>query len=148
MGFRFPDGRKPRVAWASDAEIFHYGWARSEKTFRVKQRSFTRLYVADDGELENRLTDPGDPVYKNSRYIVPFTGTHPAPMLSRVDGLGGPDRLEGPFTDSSGRRLLEIIERRLGVRFGEPRNFRLLGGKRGPPGYPARPLPFDSPPTV
>lgn len=53
-----------------------------------------------------------------------------------------------PVTDSPGKRLLEWVERHLRVRFGEPRNFRLLGGKRGPPGYPMGPPPFDSPPTV
>ncbi|MCK4594557.1 glycosyltransferase family 2 protein [bacterium] len=148
MGFRFPDGGKPGVVWAADAEVFHYGWARTEETFRVKQKSFTRLYVPDDSELGDHLTQPGEPVYRNSRYIVPFTGTHPAPMLPRIAVAGGPDRLGGPLTDSPGRRLLEWVERRLRVRFGEPRNFRLLGGKRGLPGYPAGPLPFDSPPTV
>jgi len=155
MGFRFPDGRlaerKPGVVWAADAEVFHYGWARPEESFRAKQRNFTRLYVPDDAELEERLARPDEvqpaPVYKNSRYIVPFTGTHPAPMGARVFAARK-QVLSGPYTDSPGRRALEWIERRLGVRFGEPRNFRLLRGKPGPAGYPAEPPPFDTPPTV
>jgi len=147
MGFRFPGGEKPRVAWAADAEVFHYGWARPEESFRVKQRSFTRLYVADDTELDGRLTARNAPVYKNSRYIVPFTGTHPEPMEARISAA--PKQvLSGPYTDSPGRRALECLERRLGVRFGEPRNFHLLRGKPGPDGFPAGPLPFDTPPTV
>jgi hypothetical protein len=146
MGFRFPGGEKPGVVWAADAEVFHYGWARPEESFRVKQRSFTRLYVADDAELEGRLTDPGEPVYKNSRYVVGFTGTHPAPMRARIAAAPS-RRLAGPYADTPGLRALEWLERRLGVRFGEPRNFRLLRGKRGPAGHPPRPMPFDSPPT-
>jgi len=147
MGFRFPDGKKPRVVWAADAEVFHYGWARPEESFRAKQRSFARLYVPDDAELEGRLTRPDEPIYKNSRYIVPFSGTHPAPMNARVSAARAP-LLSGPYTDTPGRRALEWIEHRLGVRFGEPRNFRLLAGKPGPAGFPAKPLPFDTPPTV
>ncbi|HDR06064.1 MAG TPA: glycosyltransferase family 2 protein [Candidatus Coatesbacteria bacterium] len=148
MGFRFPDGKKPKVVWAADAEVFHYGWARPERTFRAKQRSFARLYSSDDALVESRLTAPGESVYRNSRYIVPFTGTHPAPMRPRVaaaEESGGPS---GPFADTPGRRALEAVERRLRVRFGEPRNFRLLGKKRGPDGFPAEPFPFDAPPTA
>lgn len=151
MGFRFPDGKKPRVVWASDAEVFHYGWARPEESFRVKQRNFTRLYVDDNAELDGRLTPFGETVYKNSRYIVPFAGTHPAPMSARVAASqtrGLSPLFTGPYTDSLSRRALEWLERRLGVRFGEPRNFLLLRGKPGPAGYPAGPLPFDTPPTV
>ncbi|MCX7022577.1 MAG: hypothetical protein NTW26_09970 [bacterium] len=157
MGFRFPNGRKPGVVWAADAEVFHYGWARPEGSFRVKQRSFTQLYVDDDTQLEGQLTGPDEPVYKNSRYIVPFTGTHPAPMSARVaaartslfaGGIARCARLSGPYTDTLGRRALEWIERRLGVRFGEARNFRLLRGKPGLAGYPAVPLPFDEPPAL
>jgi hypothetical protein len=147
MGFRFPGGGKPRVVWASDAEVFHYGWARPEESFRVKQRNFTRLYVDDDAELDGRLTRLTEPVYKNSRYIVPFTGTHPAPMSARV-AAAQKQVLSGPYTDSPSRRALEWLERRLGVRFGEPRNFRLLRGKPGPDGFPDGPLPFDTPPTA
>ncbi|OGD78357.1 MAG: hypothetical protein A2Y64_00080 [Candidatus Coatesbacteria bacterium RBG_13_66_14] len=151
MGFRFPDGRKPAVVWAADAEVFHYGWARSEESFRVKQRSFTRLYVADDAELEGNLTRPDEPVYKNSCYLVPFSGTHPAPTARRLQARVAAAQKNAPFgphTDTPGQRALEWIERRLGVRFGEPRNFHLLRGKPGPAGHPAQPLPFDTPPTA
>jgi hypothetical protein len=150
MGFEHIDGRFPRVVWAADAEIYHYGWARPAEEFRRKQEAFDRLYTADDELLRRRYADAQRQVYKNSRYLVPFTGSHPGPLRSVVEAAPKVDWPSGPYRDRPFHRFVECVERRLfggRVRFGEPRHFRLLRGKSGPDGFPDRPRPFDEPPT-
>lgn len=151
MGFEHESGRYPRVVWAADAEVFHYGWARPVEEMRRKQIDFGRLYTEDDEELRRRYTDAERPLFTNSRYLRPFHGSHPRPMLPVIQEAPSAGRPPGAPQDSLSRRALECLERRLlggRVRFGEPRHFRLLRSKASPEGFPAGPLPFDKPPTA
>lgn len=124
QGFR-TDGRLLRVAPAH-ATVHHYGWVKPPAKQQAKQRVFHKLWHGDEWVARNVSAVP-EYDYSGIDSLTPFAGTHPAPMLERVQAMDWDPGLD-PGRERLGLkdRLLRTIERATGWRIGEYRNYRLL----------------------
>ncbi|HUK66395.1 MAG TPA: hypothetical protein VLV17_06165 [Anaeromyxobacteraceae bacterium] len=134
QGFRLREGgaaaarparlRKLKVV-ASEARIFHYGWARPPALQGKRLAEFERLYAGESArERRRRLGFEYDPEVK----VRPFTGSHPGPMQSWVEegDLLFEPRLRRVRMRNLREDLLDLFEEATGVRLGEYRNYELL----------------------
>jgi hypothetical protein len=124
QGFR-KNGSKLRVK-PINAEIYHYGWVRHPKYQMAKLREATKLWH-DDQYIDDKFDASKDFDYSEIDSIKPFTGTHPAVMQDRINGMNWKfDR--DPRVKSFGLKLklLYGIERLFGWRVGEYRNYKII----------------------
>jgi hypothetical protein len=127
QGFRVgPSYRKIR-ARPTDAEMFHYGWARPAKAIKEKLEISKTIYPWGRERLERelqRLDLEWIPLLK------PFRGEHPRAALQWIrDRAADPDRIVGPrhFKLEHLRFYFsDWIERMTGARVFEFRNYRLV----------------------
>jgi hypothetical protein len=124
QGFRVgPEHRKIR-ARLTNAEMFHYGWARPSQALREKRDLGRTMYPWRDADASRPLLAwmPG---------IRRFTGTHPAVAQSWIDTRRfDPERVIEPrrFRWRFLRYYIsEAIERLTGIRVFEFRNYKILG---------------------
>ena len=123
QGFRVgPEHRKIR-ARLTDAEMFHYGWARPAQALREKRELGRTMYPWRDASERLPLLEwiPG---------MQRFSGTHPAVARGWIDARReDPDRLIAPrrFRWRFLRYYISgWIERWTGVRVFEFRNYELV----------------------
>ena len=123
QGFRVgPEHRKIR-ARLTNAEMFHYGWARPPEYIQ-KKREFTRdLFPGKEKEQLPLL--PWEPLIK------PFTGKHPAVATAWAEqrrAPAGERRVDDPKYSWDAFRfyLSDVIERVTGERVFEFRNYTLV----------------------
>ena len=127
QGFR-RHGQKLRVAPAN-ARIFHYGWVRPPRKMTRKDFALRSVHT---GVPQARETVPdldADFDYGRLWGRACFSGTHPRVMAKRIaekDWEVTPTRSSRHRHDKLGNRLLSFVERTLGVRIGEHRNYTLL----------------------
>jgi Glycosyl transferase family 2 len=124
QGFRINE-RKLRVR-KIDASIYHYGWVKSPLRQQSKQKNFNR-YWHDDDWVKKHVGDSDQYDYAGSGTLTRFHGTHPRVMIDRVKNQDwefhyDASKIREPIRE----RVLDLIERRLGVRIGEYKNYRLL----------------------
>ncbi|HEX9895359.1 MAG TPA: glycosyltransferase [Gemmatimonadales bacterium] len=124
QGFRVgPRHRKIR-ARLTEAEMYHYGWARSAAALRGRKTEDRKLYSA--------VHEPGaaEPLLQWFPGIRPFTGQHPAVARHWVERhRHDPDRTVSPprFSWRHLRFYLsDAVERLTGARLFEFRNYRLV----------------------
>jgi hypothetical protein len=123
QGFRVgPRHRKIR-ARLTDAEMFHYGWARPAQALREKRELGKTMYPWRDADAALPLLAwmPG---------IRPFTGTHPAVARRWIEERKvDPERVIAPrrFRWRFLRYYISgTIERLTGVRLFEFRNYKIV----------------------
>jgi hypothetical protein len=123
QGFRVgPEHRKIR-ARLTDAEMFHYGWARPAEALREKRELGKTMYPWRDASERLPLLEwiPG---------MQPFRGTHPAVAREWIEARrDDPERLVAPrrFRWRFVRYYISgWIERLTGVRVFEFRNYKLV----------------------
>lgn len=123
QGFRVgPEHRKIR-ARLTEAEMFHYGWARPAQALREKRELGKTMYPWRDASERLPLLEwiPG---------MQPFRGTHPAVAHEWIEARRvDPDRLVAPrrFRWRFVRYYISgWIERLTGVRVFEFRNYKLV----------------------
>ncbi len=123
QGFRVgPEHRKIR-ARLTDAEMFHYGWARPAHALREKRELGKTMYPWRDADATLPLLAwvPG---------IRPFTGTHPAVARRWIEERRtDPERVIAPprFRWRFLRYYISgAIERLTGVRVFEFRNYKIV----------------------
>jgi glycosyltransferase involved in cell wall biosynthesis len=123
QGFRVgPEHRKIR-ARLTEAEMFHYGWARPAQALREKRELGKTMYPWRDASARLPLLEwiPG---------MQPFRGTHPAVAREWIEARrSDPDRLIAPrrFRLRFIRYYISgWIERMTGVRVFEFRNYELV----------------------
>ncbi|HYC31140.1 MAG TPA: hypothetical protein VEB59_02575 [Gemmatimonadales bacterium] len=123
QGFRVgPEHRKIR-ARLTDAEMFHYGWARPAQALREKRELGKTMYPWRDASERLPLLEwiPG---------MQPFRGTHPATAREWIEARRvDPERLIAPrkFHWRFARYYISgWIERATGVRVFEFRNYELV----------------------
>jgi hypothetical protein len=124
QGFRVgPDHRKIR-ARLTDAEMFHYGWARPAQALRSK-REVSRVLYPWVKHLE-----AGQPLLPWTPGLRRFTGTHPAAAREWVAARRlDPERVVEPrrFRWQFLRYYISAaIERLTGVRLFEFRNYKIV----------------------
>lgn len=124
QGFRVgADDRRIR-ARLTEAEMFHYGWARSAFALRGRKSEDRRLYP--------RVHEPAatEPLLRWFPGLTPFTGAHPAVARAWVEA----HRHDADRTVSAPRfewkhlryYASDLIERLTGARVFEFRNYRLV----------------------
>ena len=129
QSFRLPDGEKPRVALL-DAAIYHYGWVRPPEVMKEKTFFMDTLYHGEKASGASETATGDNYRYKKIWGLVPFRGTHPAVMLTRIqskkwtwDLRNSP--LEWSFSDLK-KIILDLFERLTGVRLFEYRSYRRI----------------------
>ncbi|HOA05670.1 MAG TPA: hypothetical protein PLX54_05280 [Candidatus Fermentibacter daniensis] len=126
------NGEKLRVA-DTGAFIYHYGWVRHPEVMRRKTIALDSLHH-DKGWVEKRHPEPGRPWdYGPLEKVAPFRGTHPAVMRGRIESKSWrAEDFRDPTTMPDHRhlrfstRLLSAVERLLGRKLGEYRNYILV----------------------
>jgi hypothetical protein len=131
QSFRKPDGSKLK-ACAAHARVFHYGWVRTPEAMREKTFFMDQLYHGDPSEADicSRTPHTGDNYrYKRIWGLKPFTGTHPAVMMHRINNQGWHWDLKASqwvFSIRDCKRvLLDTFEALTGIRLFEYRSFRI-----------------------
>lgn len=124
QGFRIGD-RKIHVK-PIEAYIYHYGWVKHPEFQKHKYRSFNSLYH-DDEWLENNIPDVNEFDYSVIDSLKKFEGTHPRVIQKRVDKMNwklnfDPERENFSFSS----KLLHRLERILGWRIGEYKNYKII----------------------
>jgi hypothetical protein len=124
QGFRVgPEFRKIR-ARLTQAEMFHYGWARPAQALRSKREASRVLYPWSKDREAGRPLLPWFPGLR------PFRGAHPAVASEWVQGRRfDPERqVEPPHFKAEHLRFYasDVIERLTGARVFEFRNYKLV----------------------
>lgn len=83
QGFRIGN-KKIKVA-AIDAFIYHYGWVKSPKQLKTKQKNVASFWVEDDNVLSQQLAIDDEYDFNNYDSIKLFQGSHPAVMKERIE---------------------------------------------------------------
>jgi hypothetical protein len=111
-----------------EADMYHYGWVRSPKDMQKKINAVRKFYrgeaSVDSGKL-NREAEYN--FHQNYDALAKFSGTHPKVMKERIERLNWNmevdlNRIRMPLK----YKILYYIEKRIGVRLFEYRNYRLL----------------------
>jgi hypothetical protein len=124
QGFRVgPENRKIQ-ARLSDAEMFHYGWARPAQALRAKREASAVIYPWSRERESRRPLLPWFPG------LTRFQGSHPAAARTWVDARrdDAERRVEAPHFRTEFLRyyLSDAIERLTGARIFEFRNYTLV----------------------
>lgn len=124
QGFRVgPENRRIR-ARLTDAEMFHYGWARSAFALRGRKVEDRKLYT------RVHRPDGAGPLLRWFPGLRPFTGSHPAVAREWVERhRHDADRtISAPKFEWNHLRFYasDLIERLTGARVFEFRNYRLV----------------------
>jgi hypothetical protein len=128
QGFR-KNGKKLNVTKV-DAEIYHYGWVRHPQAMQEKIDA-VRKYYKGFSEEEIRQSVGKELFEYGQEYdaLSRFQGTHPAVMLERINRLNWKVEVDLKKTHMKLKyKILYLIEKWLGVRLFEYRNYRILKG--------------------
>jgi glycosyltransferase involved in cell wall biosynthesis len=125
QGFRNKDAKKLKVAHCG-ACIYHYGWVKHPRFQQQKQVQFHRLWH-DDKYMEDKVLKSESFDYSNIDSLKHFQGTHPAVMKTRIDAMDWKFEAD-PTKKKFGlkARVLYWIEKNLGWRVGEYKNYQLI----------------------
>lgn len=124
QGFRVGAEHRRIRARLTEAEMFHYGWARMAVALRGRK--------AEDRKLYAKVHEPGaaEPLLRWFPGLRPFTGTHPAVAREWVEAhRHDADRtVSAPNFEWQHLRYYasDLIERVTGARVFEFRNYRLV----------------------
>ncbi len=124
QGFR-KRGKKLRVRLLQ-AHMHHYGWVKHPENQQQKQLNFNKWWH-DDEWVEKNIAPVDQFDYSLVNSLKRFYGTHPRVMQQRVDKANWQFSFD-PSRQSTGIKesFLHWIEKRIGFRPGEYRNYKLL----------------------
>jgi len=127
QGFRVgPDYRKIQ-ARVTDAEMFHYGWARPAKAIKEKLEISKTIYPWGGNRFDK---EQARGFLEWIPLLKPFTGTHPAAAREWIaERAVDPDRVIGPMKlkpEHVRFYISDWIERLTGARVFEFRNYVLV----------------------
>ncbi|MEW6468239.1 MAG: glycosyltransferase family 2 protein [Bacteroidota bacterium] len=125
QGFRKKDNTKLRVKQVN-AAVHHYGWVKPPEKQQAKQQSFHRMWH-DDEWMKRNIPDVEAFDYSTIDSLSHFSGTHPKVMEERIKRMNwklsfDPTKKKFPLK----ARILYLIEKKLGWRIGEYKNYRLI----------------------
>jgi hypothetical protein len=127
QGFRVGEGNRKIRARLTDAEMFHYGWARPARALKQKLEISKTIYPWGKERLEQELQRN---YLEWIPLLRPFTGTHPAAARDWVAARAhDPERVLGPRhlkPEHLRFYLSDWIERLTGARVFEFRNYELV----------------------
>ena len=126
QGFRVGEGYRKIRARVTDAEMFHYGWARPAKAIKQKLEISKTIYPWG-GDRFDKEQARGHLEW--IPLLKPFTGTHPAAARNWIEPRAhDPERVVGPRhfkVEHLRYSLADWIERVTGARLFEFRNYEL-----------------------
>jgi hypothetical protein len=124
QGFRVGQEHRKIRARLTEAEMFHYGWARPAQALRAKREASRVIYPW------SRDREAGRPLLPWFPGLTPFRGTHPAVAAGWVEARrhDAERRVEPPRFQSEFLRFYasDAIERLTGARLFEFRNYTLV----------------------
>lgn len=125
QGFRTTDNRKLRVKLL-DAFIYHYGWVKPPVEQMRKQNYFGRFWHSDKYMEQHKIqTETFD--YNNIDSLATFTDTHPAVMTERIVAANWNFNYDIKVKKLSLKdRMISVLEKPLGLRIGEYRNYFMV----------------------
>jgi len=126
QGFRL-NGRKLHVKLIP-ATIHHYGWVKPPQGINNKVRNFNQFYQ-EERWMEQHMPENFEFDYNNADRLLPFTGSHPEVMKTRIKAQNWPMKLDAEAIRKKmtiRRKVLQWIEDISGWRLGEYRNYKLL----------------------
>jgi len=124
QGFRI-GGRKLRVKLI-DAAVYHYGWVKPPDIQQLKQRYFNKLWHPDKW-LDHHIGDVAEYDYSKGGKLKLFEGTHPEVMRKRVDSQNWHFQYDRKkIRQQLKEKMLDSIEKRLGWRIGEYKNYKIF----------------------
>ena len=129
QGFRVGSDSRRIRARPTNAEMFHYGWARPAKAIREKREISKTIYPWQKEQLERELQRPGAGL-EWIPLLKAFTGTHPRAAADWIrERTHDPERVIAPrmFKLEHVRYYIsEWIERLTGARVFEFRNYEVV----------------------
>ena len=109
-----------------DAYIYHYGWVKPPNLQQAKQQHFHKMWH-DDEWLEKNISKADNFDYSQIDSLANFTGSHPLVMHYRISNKNWKfdfDPTKKRFSMKS--RILYWIEKNLGWKIGEYKNYRIV----------------------
>lgn len=126
QGFRL-DNRKIPVKLI-DAYIYHYGWVKPPNGIVKKMHNFNQFYHGEQAPPADKAPTY-DFDYSNADKLIPFTSTHPAPMLKRIAAANWKLNIDWKAIKKKmplRRKVLQKIEELTGWRVSEYRNYKIV----------------------
>ena len=127
QGFRVGPGYRKIQARVTDAEMFHYGWARPARAIKEKLEISKTIYPWGGNRFEKEQARGS---LEWIPLLKPFTGTHPAAARDWIaERAVDPDRVIGPMRlkpEHVRFYISDWIERLTGARVFEFRNYVLV----------------------
>ena len=125
QGFRKNDNQKLNVKHI-DACMYHYGWVKDPVAMQGKHLSFNK-YWHDDEWMEKHVAKADEFDYSNIDSLRQFTGSHPAVMQERIKRKNWSFDYDISCNHYSFKnRLKRSMEKILGFRIGEYRNYKII----------------------
>jgi len=124
QGFR--KFNKPLHVKQTDAWMYHYGWVKPPRLQQDKQKNFHKLWH-NDGWIKQNVGAAEEFDYSVIDSLKPFEGTHPLVMKQRIENKNwdfSSDPKKKNFTIKE--KLLHYIEKQMGMRIGEYKNYKLI----------------------
>lgn len=124
QGFR-KNNKKLKVK-PIDASIYHYGWVKPPELQQAKQESFHKMWHNDEW-LQKHVPKVTEFDYSQIDSLEKFEGTHPLVMQERINKKNWQFSFDPTQRKASLKlKLLLFIEKRLGWRLGEYRNYKIV----------------------
>jgi hypothetical protein len=109
-----------------DAFVYHYGWVKPPELQQAKQQHFHKLWHSDDWMKKN-IPDAEQFDYSQIDSLTLFNGTHPAVMQDRINTKNWSfDFDPSKKVFSLKARFLYWVEKKLGWKIGEYKNYRVI----------------------
>ena len=125
QGFRKKPNIKINVKLI-DAYVYHYGWVRDPRKMQGKRRSFNHFYF-DDEWIEKNVGEAESFDYSEIDALRRFEGTHPIVMQPRIEAMNW--QFDHDISRNNLKpkdKLKRIIEKWIGWRMGEFRNYKII----------------------
>lgn len=123
QGFR-KNGKKLNVK-AIEPTIYHYGWVKDPKVQINKLKNAQHYWKTDQWGLSHQIEDQYN--YAQQAYLKKYTETHPLVMQNRIENQKFSFTYNSQKTKASLRfHLLYFIEKLIGWRVGEYKNYRII----------------------
>ena len=124
QGFR-KDGQKLKVK-EINAFIYHYGWVKPPKAQQAKQETFHKFWH-DDTWMKENIPQVDQFDYSAIDSLTHFTGLHPLVMQERIKKMNWKFSFDPTQKNISLKDMfLRLIEKKLGWRIGEYKNYKII----------------------
>lgn len=123
----FQKNGRPLKVKKIKASVYHYGWVKPPELQQAKQQSFHKMWHNDDW-VKQHVPQSNTFDYSKIDTLSAFTETHPRVMLQRIDSKNW----HFSFDPTKGvkpalrYRILNLIQRKTGLRIGEYRNYSII----------------------